>query len=527
MRLEMRNISLRLRFALVFAIFGIAVLIHTGRAQKSAAPATPSIPRTWDDAAIATLEVPLADPVGSPKHASSEYYYQIPVQPIYKSYAVYAPGREPPGYVDWLKKQEPVVIWDDSGHAPPLRTESDWIKAGEIVFDADTEYDRTTNIAQTRDPDWYSKIGTPVAGDGTVPFFRYVVRKRGTVEVGIGSCARCHTRVMPDGAIVKGAQGNFATVRAVTYNARIRAQASDPVEFLARFRVLRKADWGMPWLKPDPEAPIDQMSLEDHLAAQDAFPAGVVPRPRSSLLYPVQVPDLIGVKDRKYLDHTGLQQHRSIADLMRYAAMNRGRFGGGDALANHSGFIPADPPNFNKLPDPATQARFSDSQLYALALYLYSIQPPANPNRLDALAIRGRKIFESQRCAMCHTPPLYTNNKLTPVEGFTPPPDHFQKYGILPISVGTDPNLATRTRRGTGYYKVPSLKGVWYRSMFGHSGWCATLEDWFDSRRTRDDYVPTGFKPYGAKTYAVKGHAFGLDLSDEDRKALIAFLRTL
>jgi hypothetical protein len=283
----------------------------------------------------------------------------------------------------------------------------------------------------------------------------------------------------------------------------------------------------MPWLKPDPEAPIDQMSLEEHLAAQDAFPAGVVPRPRSSLLYPVQVPDLIGVKDRKYLDHTGLQQHRSIADLMRYAAMNRGRFGGGDALANHNGFIPADPPTFKKLPDPATQARFSDLQLYALAVYLYSLQPPANPNRLDALAIRGRKIFESQGCAMCHTPPLYTNNKLTPVEGFAPPPDHFQKYGILPISVGTDPNLATRTRRGTGYYKVPSLKGVWYRSMFGHSGWCATLEDWFDPRRTRDDYIPTGFKPYGAKTYAVKGHAFGLDLSEDNRRALIAFLRTL
>jgi hypothetical protein len=83
------------------------------------------------------------------------------------------------------------------------------------------------------------------------------------------------------------------------------------------------------------------------------------------------------------------------------------------------------------------------------------------------------------------------------------------------------------TSRGTGYYKVPSLKGVWYRSMFGHSGWCATLEDWLDPRRVRDDYVPTGFKPYGAKTYAVKGHPFGLDLSAEDKKALIVFLNSL
>jgi hypothetical protein len=63
--------------------------------------------------------------------------------------------------------------------------------------------------------------------------------------------------------------------------------------------------------------------------------------------------------------------------------------------------------------------------------------------------------------------------------------------------------------------------------MFGHSGWCAALEDWFDPRLVRDDYVPTGFKPYGAKTFAVKGHPFGLALSEDARKALIAFLKTL
>ena len=39
--------------------------------------------------------------------------------------------------------------------------------------------------------------------------------------------------------------------------------------------------------------------------------------------------------------------------------------------------------------------------------------------------------------------------------------------------------------------------------------------------------MPTGFKAYGLKAYAVKGHPFGLNLSAEDRKALIAFLKTL
>ena len=43
-----------------------------------------------------------ANPIGSPKHIAAEYYYKIPVRPIYKQYPVYAPGCEPAGYMDWL-----------------------------------------------------------------------------------------------------------------------------------------------------------------------------------------------------------------------------------------------------------------------------------------------------------------------------------------------------------------------------------------------------------------------------------------
>jgi hypothetical protein len=50
---------------------------------------------------------------------------------------------------------------------------------------------------------------------------------------------------------------------------------------------------------------------------------------------------------------------------------------------------------------------------------------------------------------------VYTNNKLTPAEGFIIPKEHLQKYDILRTSVGTDSNLTLKTRRGTGYYKVP------------------------------------------------------------------------
>jgi hypothetical protein len=114
------------------------------------------------------------------------------------------------------------------------------------------------------------------------------------------------------------------------------------------------------------------------------------------------------------------------------------------------------------------------------------------------------------------------------VDGFTVPDSHREEYDILEESVGTDPTLALRTRRGTGYYKVPSLRGVWYRGPFEHNGSVATLEDWFDPRRLGPEYVPTGWKgPPGTKARAVTGHRFGLNLPPDDRRALVAFLKTL
>ena len=229
------------------------------------------------------------------------------------------------------------------------------------------------------------------------------------------------------------------------------------------------------------------------------------------------------MKDRRYLDKGGLVVHRSIIDLMRYASMAQNA----DFLSSYDGFIPSGTDDFTKLPPPQSQDRFSDEQLYALALYLYSLKPPPNPNRFDSAAAAGQKVFRREGCGGCHTPPLYTNNKLLPVRGFKVPAEHLRTYEILNVPIDTDPRLALQTRRGTGYYKVPSLRGLWYRGPYEHNGSVATLEDWFDPRRLRDDYVPTGFIGYGVKTRAVPGHEFGLRLSTEDKQSLIVFLRTL
>ncbi len=500
----------------IFLALGVSVLVESGRAQKTVSDFSRAIPKTWPstwiDEEMADLMLPLADAGSSPKNISADYYYRIPVRPIYKSYPAYAPGKEPQGYQEWLKQQEPEITVFD---ASKLKTEEDWIKAGEAIFDAPIFYNAVVRAEDVTDPAWYQRVGGRAAKDDTLPVFRYVVREKGKIELGTISCAMCHTRVLPDGTVVKGAQGNFSFEQAA-------ASYGMQTMSLERARSFERSFFGTPWIKPDPLAELDRLSLDQIFEWHAAIPAGVIGRQGTSPLYPPQIPDLIGVKDRKYLDHTGLQLHRSLVDMMRYAALNQGA----DDLSSYGGFIPA-ARDFRTLPDPAKLGRYSDEQLYAMALYIYSLKPPPNPNKFDSLAKRGQMVFEQEGCAVCHTPPLYTNNKLTPVEGFKVPEDHRRKYDILPMSVGTDPNLAMKTRRGTGYYKVPSLKGVWYRGPFEHNGSVATLEDWFDPCRLKDDYVPTGFRGSGVKTRAVKGHAYGLGLSVEDRKALIAFLKTL
>jgi len=78
------------------------------------------------------------------------------------------------------------------------------------------------------------------------------------------------------------------------------------------------------------------MTREQIIESHAAIPPGVLARHGSSVFWPVQVPDLIGLRERKYLDRTGLIRHRGIGDLMRYGALNQDA----DAFSNFGGFIP-------------------------------------------------------------------------------------------------------------------------------------------------------------------------------------------
>ena len=224
----------RLLMLVLLVLLSISAVMVVGRAQKSVNGTLPQIPKTWDDKAVAELEVPLADPRYSPVHVSSDYYYRMPVRQIYKSYPIYPPGKEPPGYMEWLKQQEPEIVFDIA----KLKTESDWIRAGELVFNAPIVY-QPASSSPFLDPRFYEQTTVPVAKDGTVPFRRYVIRKKGFVEVGGTSCAECHTRVLPDGSIVSGAQGNFPNVQLVAFRGRRRAAQADDREKEAMLAFLR------------------------------------------------------------------------------------------------------------------------------------------------------------------------------------------------------------------------------------------------------------------------------------------------
>ncbi len=48
-------------------------------------------------------------------------------------------------------------------------------------------------LSHVRDPVWYQQVGVRLTNDGVMPYARYVVRKKGTVEVGNLSCGMCHS----------------------------------------------------------------------------------------------------------------------------------------------------------------------------------------------------------------------------------------------------------------------------------------------------------------------------------------------
>jgi len=474
------------------------------------------IPRTWDLVAIEKFHLHPSDTTVKVTYAPASFYDSLPEHVIYKTYPVYYREFERPDYVDSLRKLKPEIAFNPAD----LHTEEDWIRAGELVFNWPAAY----NPFNDKAPRAEAKTSSgKIPKDGAYLFNRYVLNTDGKLVVGSLSCASCHTKVLESGDVVPGAQGNV--YNNVGFAAAINSWRI-PFPIL-QDGITRLND--APWIKwEDQNRPTNAKEFTDYLLS---VPSGISDRQGVAYLYPIPVPSLIGIKDIKYFDRTGLMKHEGPGDLMRYAAFNQGM----DMFTSYNGFIPGGK-NKKTLPSPAewnhpfgyAAKKYSDAQLYGLTKYLYALKAPKNPNKFrKEMITRGQQVFKKAGCVTCHTPPLYTNNKLTPASGFEPPKSHYKKYDIFNVSVETDSVSTLYSRRGTGYYKVPSLRNVWMQSAFFHNGNLASLEEVFDPKRLRADYVPGGFKAPKIKTMAVKGHPFGLDLSARDKEALISFLKTL
>ncbi len=487
----------------------------------------PTIPKTWDEAALFDWVTPLAELNLRPTHISAEEYYALPIENR-QTYPVYYPGREPEGYWEMLQHAAPKPLIEPE----KLKSEADWIAAGRRIFhEADDLHLRTLDpkvVAAARSRETFEQVNTQPLPDGTVYGLRWIPTPQG-VALSATNCAGCHLLFLPDDTPVPGAPSLAGVARGRDSNHRaplidaihgVNRVVTGATPFLMGSQPLGAwlyQAYGVPWQKDDSDNRLKTTTKAEYGALIAAAKlGGAITRWNGSLYYPTKTPDLIGIKDRKYIDATATHLNRGIGDLMRYAALvsfaDTADFGSYHVLLSDTRRV---------------QARLPDEALYALALYIYSLQPPSNPNPFDEKSRAGQKIFAREGCPGCHTPPLYTSNKLTLAQGFIPPKNVPTTLDILSVSVGTDPGLALRTRKGTGYYKVPSLKGVWYRGHYLHDGSAASLEEMFDPDRLQEMHEPGGWNPPGTKTRAIKGHEYGLKLKMEERENLLAFLRTL
>ena len=308
-------------------------------------------------------------------------------------------------------------------------------------------------------------------------------------------------------------------------NPRVQGAQGSPAVWLRYFSgdALSTVAWRLATVPWAPDERIERLKdaagvgagqLAGQLGSNDP---GVFLRPHGSPFYATKIIDLHNLRYSRYIDATATHRLRGPEDVARYAALITG----------------SDPMEFGPhriLSDTQRPLRFryADEVLYAIGTYLMSLEPPRNPAvAARDLLDRGEQIFQREGCAGCHTPPSYTTGKLTLADGWQLPANHPNAEDVMPRSVGTDPGLALKTRKGTGFYKIPSLRGVWYRPRLLHDGSLTSLEEMFDPARVDAAYTPKAWNPPGVTTRPVPGHTFGLALPLEDKRALLAFLRSL
>jgi len=489
-------------------------------------------PRIWSDQQLADWATPVAALNLRPAHYSSDEYYRVEGDNL-RTYPVYDPRNEPVGYWDELQKKKPEPLVD----VATIRNTQDWIDAGRRAFiEIDSFWARTSDpalIAAARNPGNFD--GVLKRADGTVGESRWVITRDG-LKLSRRECGQCHREVLVAiGAETPESLSAVAERTAASAGGGARLEPAGLGDPRTQLRALPlyfvgdsipTAMWRkftVPWA---PDQRIEQLRTVDakELSGQQlqrmtqlGATTGGAPRIHGSPYFGAKRPDLRTIKYSRYLDATATHRLRGPEDIGRYAAFvtgaDRMEFGPHQVLTDEQRRV---------------RFRYADEVLYAIGMFLMSLEPPKNALQPPPdLRARGEQVFMREGCGNCHAPPQYTTGKLTLARGWQPPADHPNRADITSISVGTDPGLSLETRKGTGFYKIPSLRGVWARPFLLHDGSLTSLEQVFDPTRLDPQYQPQGWNPPGVKTRAVPGHTFGLSLAPDDKGALLAFLRTL
>ena len=198
--------------------------------------------------------------------------------------------------------------------------------------------------------------------------------------------------------------------------------------------------------------------------------------------------------------------------------------------------------------------------------YLLSLEPPKYPGPIDRdRAEKGRVVF-GDHCAKCHgdygDAPTYPN-QIVPIDKIGTDPNRFRNIGEKYHRAYSESWFGKEGPTGKGLvksvgYQAPPLDGIWATAPYFHNGSVPTLEGVLNSptrprRFTRsflnrkDDYdfdrvgwkvTETDALPNSEferrKIYDTSnsgrsnaGHRYGDDLTPDERKAVIEYLKTL
>jgi mono/diheme cytochrome c family protein len=257
-------------------------------------------------------------------------------------------------------------------------------------------------------PALWAEVGLPVQADGSVRGLVRFAEADGTVRVGM-ACGFCH-----------GADG-------------VDGRGERRLD-LGRARALYAVARG-------------QAATDEVPAALAAWGPGHVDVTDGALDNPTVIPDLVGLSEARWLNHSGVIR---VTGRSTFAVRFETQYILGHRMVGR--------------PDRAL--------MWALAAFVVGLGPEPSEAPEPTEPPAGADVFEA-RCAGCHVPAWGYGGGLVPAEVLT-----------------SDAAVARDPERGTGSYRAPRLLGIGGRAPYLHDGSAATLDGLLAGGHPSGDVLP-------------------------------------